>query len=651
MGVARMKYLNVYGPEKRLQSALGAIARSSCFSPESDEAVHSAMQLGANPYEPMLTKAKGLLTDLGQPSLAKEFSGEVNTYNFEEVSEYLEKFAAIVAERNRQKTALESELELCLKTDSLLSRMQDLDVSLDDLFKVSYLKVRIGRLPKNSYVRLSYYADKGFNFTSYFNFTVYDFDGQYYWGLYFAPVDNAKEVDDIFNSLYFERIWVPEFVHGKPGEALEALRSREKELEKQLDDMHTPTGGLVTQEEVTVIQDMASWLFYVNQLYEMKKFALVFNHTFYISGFVPEDDYPRFEAEINKINAVHIKEAGKTQEVPAKPPVKLKNHWFARPYEMYTEMYGLPSYGDIDPTSIVAVLYSLLYGIMFADVGQGITLALVGYFIMYKRLHMKIGAILARAGAFSAVFGLLFGSVFGFEHLLDPFWKALGISFLPFHVLDGSSINLILVGTIGIGVLVVSLAIVLNIVSKLKRKKLGEALTGPNSVAGLIFYLSLVAMLVDKFALNIGFSSSPVYLVILIILPLVSMYMQEPLNQLIDEKKLHIESVPELLMSGFFELFVTLLEYLANTVSFLRVGGFILAHAGMMSVVMTLAETAGSMAPLVIVFGNIFVIALEGLLVGIQSLRLNYYELFSRFYEADGIPFEPLQLRRDTVQL
>jgi V/A-type H+-transporting ATPase subunit I len=95
-----------------------------------------------------------------------------------------------------------------------------------------------------------------------------------------------------------------------------------------------------------------------------------------------------------------------------------------------------------------------------------------------------------------------------------------------------------------------------------------------------------------------------------------------------------------------------MLEYLSNTVSFLRVGGFVLAHAGFMSVVSTLADMSGGVGSvLIMAVGNAFVICLEGLIVGIQALRLNYYELFSRFYEADGEPFTPLQVRPDTVEL
>ncbi len=650
MAVAKMTYLNVYGPEKQLQSALGAVARSACFAPEEGEAIHSAIRLGTNKYEPLLTKAKGLLSDLGYSSIAADYIGADDAYTRAEVSDFLEKFAAEVARRSKRKTDIETELDLQRKTEGILSHLTDLDITMDDLFKVETLKVRVGRLPKSSYVRLSYYAEKGFNFTSYFNFIVYDFDGEYYWGMYFAPSDSAQDIDDIFNSLYFERVWVPEFVHGRPEEALDNIQKRIAELQEELALITTPA-GIASEEELNKIADMAAWLSYLNQLYEMKKYALVFNHTFYISGFVPEDSFDTFSAAVEKVPAVRIKEATDSQEVPAKPPVKLKNGWFSRPYQMFTEMYGLPTYTDIDPTTIVAIIYSVLYGVMFADLGQGLVLGLFGYFFMYRYKKMAIGLILARASIFCCIFGVLFGSVFGYEEMLDPLFHALGFAHKPFEVMASTSINTILLVSIGIGVAVVAMSIITSIISKLSRHKRGEAITSPNGVAGLIFYLSIVAFLVDNLVLHIGFASGTAYLVCLIILPVLIMYLQEPIAQFIDEGKVHIESVSDLLLSGFFELFVTMLEFLANTVSFLRVGGFVLAHAGMMSVVVTLANMAGALSPLVMVIGNAFVICLEGLIVGIQALRLNYYEVFSRFYEADGKPFEPLRIVSDTVEL
>lgn len=97
---------------------------------------------------------------------------------------------------------------------------------MDDIFSCRYLKVRFGRLPKDSYVKLPYY--EGHSFT----FREYDFDGEYYWGMYFVAEQSAEEVDRIFASLYFERIWVPDFVHGTPQDALAQILSEESEMNR-----------------------------------------------------------------------------------------------------------------------------------------------------------------------------------------------------------------------------------------------------------------------------------------------------------------------------------------------------------------------------------------------------------------------------------
>ena len=117
-------------------------------------------------------------------------------------------------------------------------------------------------------------------------------------------------------------------------------------------------------------------------------------------------------------------------------------------------MYGLPNYGDIDPTGLVAVTYAVLFGIMFGDVGQGLLLGLIGYFFMYKKKQMQLGLVLARCSLFSVLFGFLYGSVFGFENLLDPMYHALGFAEKPLEVLHPESINMILITSIVAGIFI-----------------------------------------------------------------------------------------------------------------------------------------------------------------------------------------------------
>ena len=95
-------------------------------------------------------------------------------------------------------------------------------------------------------------------------------------------------------------------------------------------------------------------------------------------------------------------------------------------------------------------------------------------------------------------------------------------------------------------------------------------------------------------------------------------------------------------VEGFFELFEMLLSYFSNTLSFVRIGAFAVSHAAMMEVVLMLAGVeSGNTNWVVVVLGNLFVCLMEGLVVGIQVLRLEYYEMFSRFYKGSGREFKP----------
>ncbi|MEG2923006.1 MAG: V-type ATPase 116kDa subunit family protein [Oscillospiraceae bacterium] len=633
MGIAKMKYINVYGPEEQLSNTLQTLAGLECFHPDESGSEQYRVNIANNRYEPLLIKANGLLEDLGARPYKDPL--QINDYHTAEVDAYLEKFAAEVARRMARTAEIEAQMSLYSQARVQLYHLTGLTSSVDDLFSCTFLKVRFGRLPKDSYKKLSYYEDK------HFTFTVYDFDGDFYWGVYFAPTNNSDEVDSIFSSLYFERIWVPDFVHGKPQDALDEIAKKEAELTLELTELKK-AGNIATAAEVDKIRSMQHWLYNRNQLFGMKHCATLFNHTFYVGGFVPLDDYERVTTALSAVSSIKFSEQHDNEDLPISPPIKLKNNRLVRPFELYVSMYGLPCNGDIDPTWFVALTYSIMFGIMFGDVGQGIIIMIAGY-IMQRVKGMALGGILERAGFCSIIFGFVYGSVFGFEEALNPVYHMLGMAGKPIEVFG--SINLILISSVAMGAFIVICAITMGIVSKFRRGKKGEVLFSPNGVAGLVFYVSIIAMALDMLVFHIGFVKMP-FIIICLIIPIFLMYFWEPLAHFVDTGKLILNNPGELLLNGFFEMFDTLLSYITNTLSFLRVGGFVLCHAGMMSVVFTLANMVGPVAYVpVVIIGNLFVICLEGLIVGIQALRLEFYEVFSRFFEADAVPFTPLTLK------
>ena len=261
---------------------------------------------------------------------------------------------------------------------------------------------------------------------------------------------------------------------------------------------------------------------------------------------------------------------------------------------------------------------------------------------------MPLGRLLIPCSISSIVFGAIFGSVFGFEELLNPVYKAIfGLSEKPVDVMESNTTMILIFSAVGIGIILLMIAMVLNIISSIKRRDFGNALFGVNGLAGLIFYASLIIGLGGSILLNLNLMTTP-YILCLIVLPIVLVFFREPLSKLLrGEKKLFEEGIGSFFVDNFFELFEVLLSYVTNTMSFLRVGAFVLVHAGMMQVVFVLGGMSGVGSIgyyITIVIGNVVVMALEALLVGIQVLRLEYYEMFNRFFIGDGRKYEPVNI-------
>ena len=204
-------------------------------------------------------------------------------------------------------------------------------------------------------------------------------------------------------------------------------------------------------------------------------------------------------------------------------------------------------------------------------------------------------------------------------------------------------LNTVFIVAVAFGMGLTMLAMVFQIINAKKRGDKTEMLFSANGVAGLVFY----GFLVLTIALFMTGHKTPgnILLVVFLGIPVIIFLMKEPLGSLMEGKGLKIKGSKKMFaVQGFFELFETMLSYFSNTISYVRVGAFAVSHAAMMEVVLMLGGITDGMGTpnwIVIVLGNIFVCGVEGLIVGIQVLRLEYYEMFSRFYRGSGREFQP----------
>ncbi|MGN0612999.1 MAG: V-type ATP synthase subunit I [Porcipelethomonas sp.] len=639
MSIEKMEYLNVVGLMKDLDRTLEKCVESGCFHITRPSEEHDGMIRidHENPYKELLKRIVSADTD-GMVTFEEIPCQETQHLVFEDIENEFTDLEHKLKESGDEINGLSSAVSERKQALVQLSHLRGMEIDVGELFMCSHIKPRFGRLPAENYNKLSYYDDK------LFMFIPYDDDGNYKWGFYFAPAENIAEADRIFKSLYFERIWIPDFITETPEQENEKLSSEISDLEHKLNEKKALRESFIS-ENVRKLKLYFCRVKYLYDLYELRKYALVYKDKFYLSGFVPKSSVKKFEQLLDPVDSVSVVSKPAENNDREKVPVKLKNNRFSRPFSMFVEMYGLPSYGGFNPTTLVALTYTLMFGIMFGDVGQGLVISIIGYFV-YKKSGNNLGAILQRVGISSAVFGLLYGSVFGFEELLDPLYHALGLKHKPIEIME--STMTILLGAICIGIAIILISIVINICISLKHRDYSGALFGNNGIAGLVLFGSLLAGIAVMMIGGESLFTAP-YVIFLIVLPLVLMFLREPLGALVSGKKYRMEGgIGDFIASNFFEVFEFILGYATNTLSFVRIGGFIFSHAGMMSVVMLLSESvAAGASPIVIIIGNLFVMGMEGLIVGIQVLRLEFYEVFSRFYDGDGVAFEPVKINYD----
>ena len=636
--IEKMKFLSITGPkadidrmtetylskyEIHLENALSELTEVANLSPF----------LEINPYKEALSTIDSFYEQLEDSS---QISPEL--MDIEKAIKTVRAVQDGFRRLEEEKSRLQSEHAEILDPLKIIRPFKNLNFDVSEILNFKYIHYRFGRIEKQYLQKFEKYIYDNLDTL----FIKCGEDEMYVYGVYFVPEHQAHKVHAVYSSMHFERIFIPNEYHGTAAEAFEKLDTRHRAIHKAL-DANKEASRKFLQDNSTKIVSAKAALDACSSSFDIRKLAACTpgdTNTFYIlCGWMTEKDALAFQKDIQNDEKIFCLMEDQKAPATQKPPTKLRNPKLFKPFEMYVKMYGLPAYNEMDPTWFVAITYSFIFGAMFGDVGQGLVLFLGGLFL-YKTKKMDLAGIISCAGVFSVFFGFMYGSFFGFEDVLKAIWLKPMNQMMDVPLVG--RLNAVFVIAIGFGMFIILICMVFNIINSIRRGDTEKTWFDSNAVAGLVFYGSIV-LTIGLFISGKKLPAAAI-LVIMFGVPLLLMFLKEPLTNLVEKKsKILPEQKGMFFVQSFFELFEVLLSYLSNTLSFLRIGAFAVSHAAMMEVVLMLAGATNGGNPnwIVVVLGNIFVCAMEGLIVGIQVLRLEYYEIFSRFYAGNGREFKP----------
>ena len=636
--IVKMKFINISGPrddidrvtdlylsryEIQLESALSELKTVDNLRPFVE----------INPYRDVLNKA---VQFVGYLPNADDVTPDTSL-GLDDMFEVVRRANDDYQSLQEKKEKLKKKIEELRSKQLVIAPFRPLDCDLHKVLHYRYITYRFGRIAVEFYHKMQKYLmdDLGAIFVE------GERDESYVYGAYFVSPSEAQKVDAVFRSLHFERIELKDEFDGTPAHAYQSLDREIARINLEIEDIDKQAGEMLADRAPQLVA-ARNRLEELSNNFDIRKLAARMEdkkEDYYIlCGWMAEDDVEKFLEEIKDDDKVFVVVEDDHDAYFGEPPTKLDNPKIFKPFEMFVQMYGLPAHNEMDPTMFVGLTYSFIFGAMFGDVGQGLLL-LIGGALIYHFKKAPLAGIIATAGIFSTIFGFLFGSIFGFEDVIPALWMRPidNMTTLPFL----GKLNTVFIVAVGFGMLLIMVAMVLHIINAARAKDVGGMWFDANGVAGLVFYAAVVITIV----LFLTGNPLPAGIVMAVMfgVPLILILFKEPLTRMIQKRADKMETGKAMfLVQGFFEMFETLLSYFSNTISFIRIGAFAVSHAAIMEVVLQLAGAeSGNPNWIGVILGNLFVCGFEGLIVGIQVLRLEYYEMFSRFYKGSGHAFTP----------
>lgn len=557
---------------------------------------------------------------------------------------------------------MEERSEVCFQnfqkiSDTLKEALSfsNLQIPFSELEHLSFLSLRIGRLPEGNIPDLK-------NALGSFGVVIPLGDD----ASKIMAVSSKKArfaLDTELKKFGFVNLNVPEDFKGIPEDAISGMEAEKADAEKALQKINEEKKNFSDTHKDEILRMLKAFCV-SKQIAEIQDNLESTSMVYRLTGWIPLSDSRVFMKELDEltegriaIREYHPQEVAGVINGEEKVPVKLTHGKFVTAFERMIFSYGSPLYGTIDPTPFVAVFFTILFGIMFGDCGQGLVFLIMGILMALKVIKVggwnKFAPIFMAIGISSSIMGLITGEFFGTEEVLEPFAHFVtGLFGEPRSPIlkvmpssDPGSVTVIFAifgVTIALGIVINSIGLVVNILNNIIRRRFGNVFFGKTGLSGLIFYWYVL-----YFALRLVlFHHSPqLYDWIIIGLSLFFSSFGEPFERLFNGHRPVLENgAGAMVIGGAVELIEVVSGYLSSTISFVRVGAFALAHAVLGFIIEMMSKKCGPVGGLgVLIVGNAIVVVLEGMIVAIQVIRLQYYEFFSKFFNETGAEFKPLQ--------
>ncbi len=473
---------------------------------------------------------------------------------------------------------------------------------------------------------------------------------------------DREQIAEILSSVGWSDIELSGEVLSAEADLLDELSGRLETLNTEQKTLQETVNELVKKEE-THLRELWISLRVAELCSQIQTHFKSSSRTAVFAGWLPSSKKRRLVERLTEASDgrcyLEWHEADSAEIASEEIPVQFDNPKVLAPFQMLVCNFGVPKYGTIDPTPFVMPMYLIMFGLMFADVGQGLVLAALGALGVRslrnneaKKGLFHLSWLVVWCGVSAVVFGALLGSYFGMP-LIKPLW-------FDFHGIvagHGSGNSLIsniydvLAITIYFGISVIFLGLVFNWINIIRTRRWMELIFDKGGLLGGWMYGG--GIYIASYMIKHQYKEFPSGGVLMLLagLPAILLFIKEPYHYYkhehgrSDRKPNPAMVILDFLMKWIVELLEIFSGYLSNTLSFMRVAGLGIAHACLMISFFTLADmTSGVFSLLILVLGNVLVIGLEGLSAGIQALRLNYYEFFTKFFHGTGKLHTPISL-------